>query len=424
MSFLGDEWKDAIHAVARARGWPTSDEPAKLGALVRALSDAYNDVPGSGVARSTQAMAARLGFSFARDVPKCEEAVRELVATGLLRARADRPLRVLDVGAGLGATTWGLARALAATGERGALDATWVDDDQAALDVGLALARARGREGSIAVSIRPERHRASPDTRGTFDVVLLGQVLSELDPGELPEARLERHVELLRAYLRALTPSGSLVVVEPALRERTRHLHRVRDALMASRAATLFAPCLHAEACPALAAPGDWCHEDRAVDLPPWLAPVARAAGLRWQGLTFSYLVLRRDARTLVDALPPRASRLRVVSDSLVSKGKRELFVCGQLPEGGTRVRAMRLDRDADDVNAPWETLRKGDLVAIDPPPPVIKPRVARGARVERLTPASYGALDGGNSSGDGGGGESGESGERSGSAADSSLSD
>ena len=384
MASLGGEWREAIHGVARARGWPTSEDPAKLGALVRALSDAYNDVPGKSVATSAQAMAARLGFSFARDVPKCEEAVRELVATGLLRPRLDRPLRVLDVGAGLGATTWGLARAL---------DATWIDDDALALDVGTALASARKREGQIAVSVRTERRRASTDTRGTYDVILLGQVLSELDPGKAPEARLARHVDLVRALIKSLAPSGSLVIVEPALRERTRHLHRVRDALMAERAATLFAPCLHAEACPALATPGDWCHEDRDVDLPEWLVPVARAAGLRWQGLTFSYLVLRKDGRSLLSALPPRASRLRVVSDALVSKGKREHFVCGQLGEGegtgggGTRVRAMRLDRDADPSSASWEGLVKGDLIAIEPPPPVAKPRVARGAVVERLTP-------------------------------------
>ena len=40
------------------------------------------------------------------------EAVRELVRAGLLPT--DRPLRVLDVGAGLGAMTFGLLRALPA----------------------------------------------------------------------------------------------------------------------------------------------------------------------------------------------------------------------------------------------------------------------------------------------------------------------
>ena len=80
-------------------------------------------------------------------------------------------------------------------------------------------------------------------------------------------------------YLREQKPDVRLVVVEPALRDRTRHLHRVRERLMASEAVTLFAPCLHRAACPALATKGDWCHEDLPLDLPEWLVPLARAAG-------------------------------------------------------------------------------------------------------------------------------------------------
>jgi hypothetical protein len=137
-----------------------------------------------------------------------------------------------------------------------------------------------------------------------------------------------------------------------------------------------------------LAVPGEWCHEDVAVDLPPWLHPVARAAGLRWQGLTFSYLVLRRPGeRTLVDSLPAsRGDRARIISDALVSKGKREHFVCG---ENAERTRVSRLDRDADEGNAAWGSLGRGDLIAIDPPPDPKKHRIAKGAGVARLEPTS-----------------------------------
>ena len=138
--------------------------------------------------------------------------------------------------------------------------------------------------------------------------------------------------------------------MEPALCERTRHLHAVRDGVLDARAASVFAPCLHAAPCPVLQVPGEWCHEDVAVDLPPWLEPVARAAGLRWQGLTFSYLVLRRPGeRTLAQLLPASpGARARIISDPLVSKGKREHFVCGETGDGlADRARVSRLDRDA-----------------------------------------------------------------------------
>ena len=139
----------------------------------------------------------------------------------------------------------------------------------------------------------------------------------------------------------------------------------MRDALLANKVCGVFAPCLHADACPALAHEGDWCHEDLAVDLPGWLVPIARAAGLRWQGLTFSYLVLRKDGRSVASLLP-EGVRLRVVSGALVSKGKREAFLCGKIDDApARRLRAQRLDRHETDVNRAWSDLRRGDLLAL-----------------------------------------------------------
>jgi SAM-dependent methyltransferase len=393
---LEGDWRDVLDGIARARGWPTTNEPAKLGARVRALSDAYNDATRARAA-ARDAGAARLGFSFARDVPKGAAAVRELVATGSLRASGT--LRVLDVGAGLGATTWGVLRALEAAGQSAEIDATLVDPDGAALDLARAIAGARPRQGTMGLRVQAvTRAAGSFDDLPRFDLVLAGQLLSELDVGDAEDARVDRHAKLLHRWLHErVEPHGSLIVVEPALRDRTRHLHRVRDSLAAA-GATVFAPCLHAAPCPALAREGDWCHEDLDVDLPDWLVPVARAAGLRREGLTFSYLVLRRDGATLAEAMraPAGAARLRVVSQAMRSKGKREAFVCGELAgaappatEGAStlvpgRVKAARLDRDALILNAEWEEVRRGDLLAVTPPPDEHKPRIGSTSQVIR----------------------------------------
>jgi SAM-dependent methyltransferase len=406
---LEDDWRDTLDAVARRRGWPTGRDVAKLAARVADLSAAYND---ASVARASakDAGAARLGFAFARDVPKGAAAVRELVATGTLEL-GGAPLRVLDVGAGLGATTWGLVRALEARRRRGLgasglaqrgpriVEATWLDPDAQALQLAEEVVRERdsaGRGGielRVRTIVRPVWPIAGLDDLARFDVVLVGQVLSELDVGVPAEERVDRHAALLGDLLERFTGEhGSLVVVEPALRDRTRHLHRVRDAL-ASRGATVFAPCMHGGPCPALARESDWCHEDLPVDLPGWLVPVARAAGLRREGLTFSYLVVRRDGVRLADSLaaPPTAVRLRVVSELIRSKGKREAFVCGELStdgEGGpplaARVRAMRLDRCASDSNASWEELRRGDVLVVDPAMSLREPRIGASSAVIR----------------------------------------
>ena len=359
----------------------STEDVARLAPKVRELSQAYNAGEAEG-RRTKLPLEARIAFSFARDVPKGAAAVRELVASGLLAIPEDRALRVLDLGAGLGAMTWGVVRALASAGASGRVEALLVDEDDEVLAAAGAIARsARSLLGAdalapgrsppleLAVTTRTERLGVAGDRAERVppqDVVILGQVLSELDPRAEPEARVERHAALVAGLLASVVaPDGALVIVEPALRERTRHLHAVRDRLLADRVANVFAPCLHDAPCPMRAIETEWCHEDLAVDLPAWVVPLARAAGLRWQGLTFSYLVLRRDGASPVRGLPPAAGgvRFRTVSDLLRSKGKVELFVCG---EDGARRRIRRLDRDAaHGTGVPFDEIRRGDTVTL-----------------------------------------------------------
>ena len=339
---LEDAWQKVLADVAVRHGLLT--EPRALATAIRALSDAYND---EGVPPPRKdVLSARLAFFFPRDVPKSAGAVRELVRTGTLAMPDGRALRVLDLGAGLGASTFGVVRALAAAGARGTVEATCVDVDAEALRVAESLAEKPPALGALHLELHTQTHGLPFEAKGTFDLVLFGQVLSELHHEAAPEARAELHAEyIMRTLDRHVDAGGSLVIIEPALRRRTRHLHRVRERLLASSAVTVFAPCLHRAACPMLARDEDWCHEDLPVDLPSWRVPLARAAGLRFQGLTFSYLVLRKDGRTLGACLGGEGLA-RVVSQPRVSKGKRELFLCGELALGGGGTWALRLDRD------------------------------------------------------------------------------
>lgn len=364
---LEDRWQGVLDAVLAARRAPKTADVARLAPRVAELSRAYNAGKAGEADAPVLPLEARIAFSFARDVPKGAGAVRELVASGALRVPDDRPLRVLDLGAGLGAITHGIVRALEAAGARGSVAALLVDEDARALAAAEEIAREAAGAHALALDVKTKVGRLAPGVRlGRFDVVVLGQVLSELDRGLDAGARVARHAELARDLLAAsVGPGGALVVVEPALRDRTRHLHAVRDAVLAaSPDLDVFAPCLHRAPCPALAAEGEWCHEDLAVDLPPWLVPLARAAGLRWQGLTFSYLVLRNE-RSAREETTPRRVRLRVVSERFVTKGKSELFGC---TERGERLRLRLLDRDRTDANAAWEGLGRGDVATLSSP--------------------------------------------------------
>lgn len=377
---LEARWQAVLDGVAKSQRLTPSTEVAKLGAEVERLSSLYNGASGEVAPGHGALLSARLGFSFVRDVPKSSVAVAELIARGLLALDESRPLKVLDVGAGLGATTWGVVRALDAAGFSGVVEATFVDADERALAVASAIAKAAGGEGRVKLSMRTIAGEtgAAPLSRH-HDLVLFGQVLSELSPDATAAERLEAHTTLLeRASSDGLFAGGSAVVVEPALRERTRHLMALRDRL----ASRVFAPCPHRAACPMLPRERDWCHEDVAIDLPPWLVPVARAAGLRFEGLTFSYLVLRRDGARLVDGAS------RVVARPKVTKGKREIDLCRA--DGGL-LRAYRIDRDEAAPNEAFDVLDRGDLVRIEPDVDPKKPRVGRESVVTVEGPSATG---------------------------------
>jgi hypothetical protein len=149
---------------------------------------------------------------------------------------------------------------------------------------------------------------------------------------------------------------------------------QVRDALLAQPQAPLvFAPCVHRRPCPMLAGERDWCHEALDFALPAALAEVAHAAGLRHQGLSYAALVLSPRPR----GWPASAGeRYRIVSDPLPSKGKLELYGCG---EPGY-VRLTRLDRDAAPPNRGFGQLRRGDVTAL----PQGEQRVGRATPVPK----------------------------------------
>ena len=373
---VDDAWRAQLDAIAETRGFPASHDVADLARCVTAVSHAYNHEghDASETVKKADALSARLSCFFVRDIAKGWGATRELAAAGLF---AKPSLKVLDLGAGIGAMTWGLAHALAEHSPASrSIDAVLCDADAEALAIAKAVAEERASVGDVKVAIRTDRQLApfSPSLAGApFDVVIAGQLLSELDRDLEPADRVKKHVRLVRSWLDALEPDGALVLVEPALRDRTRHLHALRDALAETKAATIFAPCLHAAACPALVREDDWCAENRAIDLPSWLVPVARSASLRWEGSTFSYLVLRRDDVSLARMAASHGVRFRAVSDAIVTKGKSEIFLCGVMPsnegESVGRVRVTRLDRHETPENQAWNEIARGDLVATTPPP-------------------------------------------------------
>jgi SAM-dependent methyltransferase len=253
----------------------------------------------------------------------------------------DAPLkpRILDVGAGPGPA------AIAALDELGG-EAVAFDASQAALAEAAALdARLRIESGEISKGL----------PKGEFDLILAANVLVEQQV-QFPEA-------------------GTLVLLEPALRETGRALLQLRDKLLLE-GWFAHAPCLTQKPCPALASPKDWCTLEGQWSPPKYFRQLADATGLRADELlSFSAVVLSRRPAD------PRPGLWRVVGLAPPEKGKRRVWVCSD--EG--RVAAVRLDRDASEANAAFDELRRGDLVQLGP----VEPRgdglrLGKNSKVER----------------------------------------
>ncbi|HXV68776.1 MAG TPA: small ribosomal subunit Rsm22 family protein [Nitrospira sp.] len=190
-----------------------------------------------------------------------------------------------------------------------------------------------------------------------YDVIVLANCLNELytDADDPITAR----AIVVAETLSLLAPHGTMIIVEPALRETSRALHQVRDQLLQAGNCTVYSPCLHERQCPALVNPEDWCHEERAWEPPASIREIDREVGFIKDALKFSYLLLRKDGRTIASR---GRETFRVVSELRILKGDKRAWLCNELgrPEVG------RLDRARSETNAAWDECQRGTIVRIE----------------------------------------------------------
>ena len=277
--------------------------------------------------------------------------VSYLQARGILSELPRRPRAVLDLGSGPGPVAF-------AALDAGAAEVMLADRSSRALEAARALAEAAG-EPVATRAWNPSQGQplAQLASGRRFDVVAIGHVLNELFQGAPdPDAR---RAALLEEALGLLEPGGSLVVIEPALRDTSRALLGVRDLLVA-RGHAIRAPCLFRGPCPALLRETDWCHAERPVDPPPLVASIGRAAGLRREAVKMSYLVVAAPGERW--PAPPPGRVFRIVSEPLPGKGRLRYMGCG--PEG--RMGLALQEKHVADANRRFGHLLRGDVVAVE----------------------------------------------------------
>ena len=295
----------------------------------------------------------------------------------------DRPMAVLDLGCGPG------------TGSLALLDWLWhrsperaksvsvlaADLSHASLQDAKRLWEAYGQEVGISTSgfrcIEGNlEHPLKGDLGkqivrgGPYDLIIIANALNELF-STAADPPVER-AAVVAQLLPFLAPHGTIMIVEPALRQTARALHQMRDRLLKQGLCTVYSPCLHEGACPALDHPDDWCHEERPWQTPPAIAALDRDVGFIKDALKFSYLLLRTDGRTIVTRSP---QTFRVVSELRELKGEKRAWLCNETgrPEVG------RLDRKASAHNAALDSWHRGAIVQIE--------RIVRKEREGKVSP-------------------------------------
>ncbi|HJR75498.1 MAG TPA: small ribosomal subunit Rsm22 family protein [Nitrospiraceae bacterium] len=315
-----------------------------------------------------QLRAAYLAYFFPVNLAKIQELLDEL-SPAFLWGHRNGVTRVLELGCGPGTgmmavLDWAASEALL---ESSRLECVAVDQSQQAL----AVCRQLWDDYTAPFASQPCRLQLAHgdlqrdwtgvlrQVSGTapYDLIIMENLLSELFVDR--ENRIERRASVVAAALELLSEKGTVMLIEPALRDASRDLHLVRDRLLATGACTVYSPCLHECPCPALINEDDWCHEERLWIPPAWVQAVDKEVGFIKDALKFSYALLRKDGRTVVERGP---SLYRIVSELRVLKGEKRAWMCR---EGG-RPEVGRLDRMASPTNAAVDDWHRGAIVSID----------------------------------------------------------
>lgn len=282
----------------------------------------------------------------------------------------DHPIRVLDVGSGPGVGALAVLDWLHQyrPGRVKDLTVVAVDASTEALKQARQLWQAYSLESGaadghlITYEGNLERSPNGPwlnpvDQPAPYDLIIAANCLNELF-SRAPD-QVKSRVEFVTHLLSRLTVNGTLLIVEPALRETSRALHQVRDRLIREKQCTIYSPCLHENSCPALVNPFDWCHEERPWEPPPEIQKIDEEVGFIKDALKFSYLLLRKDGRTIIERHP---EVYRVVSELREMKGEKRAWLCNELG----RSEIGRQDRLRSESNAPLDDWHRGAIVQIE----------------------------------------------------------
>lgn len=248
--------------------------------------------------------------------------LKEMFSEGL----PQKPLRVLDMGAGMGAVAW----ALKVYSEKFGLkieSIVMTDKNKNTLHESQLLWESWMKEHETPtpaqfkiMDVADPRTPAQLKKMGQFDVVFFANMINELgfEPTQM--------AKMLKFYEKdMLNPqTGKLVLVEPALLSTSKKLTHLRDVCLETWENSFISyPCFHSEYCPLNKEKRDWCHFDVEWDPPLMRKKIERFLDHRPGKLKFSYVVFEKQKPVF------KHKKHRVISDILeVERGGYSAILC------------------------------------------------------------------------------------------------
>lgn len=256
-------------------------------------------------------------FFFPQSFARADFAVRRLL--GFYKRtpeNGENPIRILDLGSGAAPCGLACAAALRERCPDTPIELLAVDRSRAALEA--IPAQIPGLK--IKTEVADLKNFAG--TQNTFDFILLGWSLNEIVPAGTNDA-VEKAIVLLKKLSASLTPTGTLIVLEPALKETTERLQQVSDYFARTPGLPFHrvAPELGNHADPFLAEGGiSWNHEVRRWEAPPALEFINRKLFREIQVLKFAWCALAKSPAQLPEAPPESLGFWRLVSPMEMTK--------------------------------------------------------------------------------------------------------
>src|SRR3989338_2789586 len=145
-----------------------------------------------------------------------------------------KELKILDLGSGPGTTILGILDFFSNQKKRPSLEFTAIDSVAENLSIAKDLFKLFTENINIDASLKTFKiniEKAGTIPQDTYDIIILSNILNELFYAD--NKRIAERVSFLNTVIdKFLTPDGSCIIIEPALRETTRGMLDIRDSLM------------------------------------------------------------------------------------------------------------------------------------------------------------------------------------------------